>query len=926
MLRRLHRVARQVAASLCLVACAQRRIAAQATTAELRGRVFGPESAALGGAHVEVRGRETGVVRQALTQADGAYRVLGLTPGSYDVIARAVGCRPERRADVELIVGEIVRVDFMLASSTSAAELEPVIVTANSTSDIERTDVSAAVRQREIERLPLNSRDALALAATVPGVRIYAPEAGRGTATTGAPASGRFVNLYVDGSEWKGTGLGGLVGQPGAGSLIPQEAIREFRVALNPYDVEFAHGAAWVMSAVTHQGGNEVRGSLFAYGQDRDLVARGTHQLVKPSYARSQIGANVRGPLLRDHLFFAASYEGQITDNYIDVVPGRPTNNPGLWDRYAGTYRAPFRNQLGMARLTAQLGSHTLDAIWLGRRLTALSNFGTQSSGTVLSYDAALSNEYRVSNGELRDRLVSGGFISELSLSVLDDHESDTPRLPGVTDQYPGIQMGRASYPLISLQRSITLAERISYTLTGKGGGGQHALKAGIEQSRIWNEGFQPATKDGFFMFPTDTSTLPSMAQIGVGYPDPNTTDGARADGTGWSTGVYAQDEWRPTPTLSVTTGLRYDADIHMLNQGRQNPWASDTTLQRVFGARYLDSRHRRNDLDNLAPRIAMRWDVGGAGRTSLRSGYGLMYDRIPRSAAFFERISWSWRTYTFRNPGTTDPAELRQRVLANQGTLVPPGLQLLPDRMDTPRSRQWSVGLGQRLASTLTLQMDYLDQRFVDLPVTVRTNAGQNRLTTRFGPIFLWGSFGDAMYRAVLSSLTMTRGSSRWTLAYTLGWSSAEFNGTPDAGYPDSASYTMQWSSTDERHRIVLSGITDGPWGLQFSTIAMVASPHPYGVIVGTDVNRSGVITDDWPNGIRTRRDHGWANWYRTVDIRIGKSLGRGRLIATADVFNLFNSANHSEYRNAQNQPDYGQPIGDYARRQAQLGMRYQF
>jgi hypothetical protein len=67
---------------------------------------------------------------------------------------------------------------------------------------------------------------------------------------------------------------------------------------------------------------------------------------------------------------------------------------------------------------------------------------------------------------------------------------------------------------------------------------------------------------------------------------------------------------------------------------------------------------------------------------------------------------------------------------------------------------------------------------------------------------------------------------------------------------------------------------------------------------------------------------------WYRNVDVRVGKAIGaaRGHLVATVDVFNVFNTANHSDYRSMQNQPDYGLPIGDYARRQAQIGMRYQF
>lgn len=43
-------------------------------------------------------------------------------------------------------------------------------------------------------------------------------------------------------------------------------------------------------------------------------------------------------------------------------------------------------------------------------------------------------------------------------------------------------------------------------------------------------------------------------------------------------------------------------------------------------------------------------------------------------------------------------------------------------------------------------------------------------------------------------------------------------------------------------------------------------------------------------------------------------------------EVFNALNSANHAEYQAKANLLDYGAPTGDYARRQAQLGVRYQF
>jgi hypothetical protein len=165
-------------------------------------------------------------------------------------------------------------------------------------------------------------------------------------------------------------------------------------------------------------------------------------------------------------------------------------------------------------------------------------------------------------------------------------------------------------------------------------------------------------------------------------------------------------------------------------------------------------------------------------------------------------------------------------------------------------------------------------------------------------------------------------------TVAYTLGWADTEFADFTTSDYPIAAAYTMQRSEGDERHRVVVSGFTTLPFGLDFSGIAIVASPRPFFALAGVDVNQNGNGSDDWPNGVRTHRRDGWDHWYRTVDLRVGRTfaLPPGRLTATVEVFNVFNSANHAEYEGNAGLLDYGEAVGDYARRQAQLGVRYQF
>jgi len=906
--------------------------AAQGTTAAVEGKVLSASGLAIAGARIEARSRETGRTREALADAAARYRVLALPPGTYDMTVWATGYRSQRRLGVQVVLGESRRMDWLLETSSETVALPPTIVQAQALTEVERTNVSTPVLEKEIEQLPLNSRDVLALASIAPGIRSFGQEAGRAIPAAGALSTARFVNLYVDGIEWKGLATGQLVGQPQTGSLIPQEAVREYRVYLNPYDAEYTHGGSWVMSAVTHEGGNTLHGSLFGFEQNRTLVARGSFQTENPKYQRSQVGGNLRGPLLRDRLFFSMSYEGQITDNFVTVVPGRPSYAPDIWNQYAGTFRAPFRNQMGMARITGLHGSHTVDAIWLGRDLTSNSNFGVRlPTGPMLARDAGVASRYDVSMVQLRDRSVSPSFVNELSLHLITNKQDDEPVARGATLRYAGLQTGRPAFPQVVSATYLGAAEKFSYTTRSLGG--EHTLTGGVEATGVNGRSYLPSTRDGLFVFLTDTSRVPRAGTIGVGFVDPTSTDDARSASYFWFAGAFLQDRWRPIPTVTLTLGLRYDADVNTLGQGSASPWVGDTTLQRVAGTRYLNSGDRKNDRDNFAPRLAVAWDVSGAGRTWLRAGYGVMYDRVPAFGATMEQLSWRWRTYTFQNPGTTDPEVLRSRVAAGGGTPTPANVQLLPDRMETPATHQWSLGIGQRLGATLALNVDYIDQHMSGLPVTVNVNAfnaaaGKRPLTSSFGDIILWGSFGDATYRGVLTSLVYDRGATRITAAYTLAWARSEFGAVSTSDYSDSAAYRMQRSDGDERHRLVVSGLTTGPFGLQLSTIAVLASPRPFAAAVGTDVNLNGSTDDDWPNGVRTERRLGLEHWYRTIDIRIGKTvpLSNGRLIVTCDVFNLGNWANHSEYQGTQNQLDFGEAIGDYARRQAQIGVRYAF
>lgn len=915
-------------AAAALSVLAHSTIGAQATTVALHGIIRGSDGSTPLNARVRVVSRETSAIREAIADEKGFYRVLGLAPGAYDVEARALGYREHHDENLRLVVGQRAAMDISLDRDATA--LLPVVVRQRSNADVLRTDISTPVLEEEIAKLPLNSRNVLNVAAVAPGVRTFAPEGNRSIPSVGALAGVRFINLYVDGLEWKGTYVGNLVGVPAQGSIIPQEAVREFRIYLNPYDVEYTRGASWVMSAVTHRGGNTTEGSLFAFLQNRSLVAKSSFEQEKPSYGRVQAGGNVRGPVKKDRLFYSLTFEDQHTDNFVSVAPGRPAANPDIWKRYAGSFKAPQRLQSGVLRLTALSRSHTLDAIWATRHLTNDSDFGQTVDGVMYSHDAGMLTKNNLNSVLLRDTYTSASVVNELTFHLLDAKLRQTPLVPGPTFRYTSLQIGRNTEPAFFDTRHFRAVDKVSWTRSGPGG--LHTIKTGLELNRVRVNTYRPISKDGLFVFQFDTSSQPLRAQIGLDPGDPLSTRRARDINNGWIVGAYLQDEWQPTPSFSVSAGVRYDAEINTLNQRLVLPWATDTTLLRAYGEDFLNNGDRQNDLNNFAPRIAASWDIAGDGRTSLRAGYGILYDRVPVFGAQSESIGAGWRTYTFQRPATTDPEQLRQLVLAGRGTSTP-NVVLLKDRLETPRNRQWSVGFGRQLTGRWSLNLDFLDQRVDDIYVTVKTNlrhpvTGVRPITSRFGDVTLWDDFGDARFRALLASAHYTRDSAQLNVAYTLSSGKSEFGELTTSDYGDARSYTMQTSVGDERHRLVVSGFTGLKWGLELSAIAIVASPSAFVVTTGVDTNQNGTELDDWPDGVRTKKANGWSNWYRTLDMRMGKTLATrgGRVRVTAEIFNVLNSANHSEYQTKSNLLGYGEPVNDYARRQAQLGMRYEF
>lgn len=896
------------------------------------------EGAPVPGAQITIVNVSTNEVNRTLTRASGDFIVLGLYSGRYTVNVRAIGYR-QRTDTVQLVIGQRARLEFLLERGAAELEAQTVVAERVKQVEVQRLSVSAPVMKEEIENLPFNSRGIMNLAGIAPGIKTYAPQSGRTLPSGGAAPDLRFFNVYMDGVEMKSLYNGNIVGLGQTGSPLPQEGLEQFRVYLNPYDAEFTRAGSYVISAESRRGTNEWKGSGFGFYQGKAMLARNAFQKAVPDYGRQQLGFNIAGPISRDKLFIATSYELTSTDYFLDVNP-----ISGPWQQYKGSFLAPNRNHTGFTRLTyVQSPRVTWDFMGSARYLRGEGNFGGRAS-----QDAGISQKYDVYTAQLRQRFLSqsGRFVNEASLQYVSWSHNEAPLKPGRQLNYPGVVFGTSGFPLILTEKHFRAVNRS--TLNVENASGSHVIKFGVELSSIAARQNQPNNTNGTFNFATDTSTLPISASIAVGFNDPNGTSDAIASATGYTTGIYVNDEWRMKPNFTLSLGLRHDAEINTLNNDYVTPWSKDPVLTAIPELKnYLNAGNRKNQMGNISPRVSFSWDPFSNNRTFVRGGFGIIYDRVTSFMGFQERRNSTWRTYTFANPGTADPAVLRQKVIAGGSSAAAPILMNLD--MKTPRAQQMSIGFGHQLTSEFGFNIDYVRQHMDNLYVQRNPNyldksvsPSRRKLTPAFGDILIWDDNGKSDYSSFLLQATYQRDKMRFNLAYTLGWYEGDFD---TAGLP---TYTYDWlfnrqrTTGDERHRVTLSSIVPLPLGFSFSSVATVASARPFLTTDGRDINLNNVLSDDYPGGTATSTGirttvpaNAWNNWYRTVDVRLTRPLftwNKTRVSMSAEAFNVFNFNNNLSYGGVQYSANgtpvasFGKPTAAYGARMGQVGMRFDF
>jgi hypothetical protein len=609
-----------------------------------RGVVTDERGAVLPGARVTARLDATGAERSAATDGEGRYRLFELRPGAYTLRAEGAGFAPDERRGVLTLAGDSLRVDFKLRPAGVVAE-QTVVSSANAPPiDAARTVAGGSVGREELERLPLSTRSPLDFVFLLGGVteeplstRDAAEdrdERGRARRAAEAPEeAGAFAlaggaaysnNVTIDGLDDNDDRAARERFQP------PLDAVEEVQVVTNQFSAEYGRASGGRVNLRTRSGSNSFRGRLSYFFRDESLDAntwnnnrRGLKRLPlqehRPAFS---LGGPARLPAYdgRGRTFFFVAYERAhaLDSTLIDVlVPvsqnptfplprpttlkGRrfepeatPPNSPAELAPYVERVSTPMRSTSLTARLDHDYSKRHGGAFLFQRgRSENLRQFGGGSrladglQGRRRDTDAvaytdnlvinsSAVNQLRAQASRLRPSVRAAGTRPVVLIDIEDPLTAEATTLVAGSSTSGATDRAETRF---QLQETLTLVR------------GPHTFKLGSDVQRVRSVYTDLADATGTYSFASAGDFLASTPsrfrqRFGAESVQRNTYGG-----------LYAQGEWHAA-RLTLTAGLRYERESVL------------------------------RDRDNFGPRLGLAFDPRGKGRTAVRAGFGLFYNR----------------------------------------------------------------------------------------------------------------------------------------------------------------------------------------------------------------------------------------------------------------------------------------------------------
>ena len=479
--------------------------------------------------------------------------------------------------------------------------------------------------------------------------------------------------------------------------------------------------------------------------------------------------------------------------------------------------------------------------------------------------------------------------------------------------------------------RTINIASDLDYVR------GIHSVRGGIVIDAGWHRSDDRSNYLG-------TYTFESLDAYEAGRPrsytrrvgDPNIA---------YSTlqaGIYLQDDIRVSRSLTLSPGIRYEAQRHV------------------------------DDLANFGPRMGVTWAPFRSGRTSLRASAGIFHDwMMPNTYEQVLRVDgFRQQELNIVNPEYPDPGELGAVLAINR--------YLLGDDVKLATTRRISFGIDQRLGDYVRVNASYAylrgvnfwrgrnlngpvdgarpDPEFANI-VEVVSDAAQRQhtLTTTINVSFTRQG-GVPQFPGQQSGPFFDWRRGNINAFYTLGRLHNNFDGP--FGLPASGALDDEWgpANQDTAHRFTIGVGSSAIRNLSMFLNLSGSSGTPYSIRTGLDDNGD-LVFNDRPGGIGRNSERTAMQWALNANLNYNVGFGRGggggppmvgifipapggpptvmtgsapgtrfRLGFFVQMMNLTNHANYAGYSGTLTSPFFGRPTTVLNPRKIDFGVNFGF
>ena len=730
--------------TISLLLCAG-LLTAQQTNAKIFGTVQLEDGSLVPGVTVEATSPKLVGKTTAITDENGTFRLVNLTPGFYKLVFSLQGFQTVYRENIQLTLEQTLNLKITM----KLGNIEEMVTITGQVAQIDvKSTAKGMTLTREVFQTLPRGRNFDSLVTAVPGVSSEVLLLG-GTSVDGA--SGLENMYYIDGADTTNIKNGS------SGQSVSFDFVDEVQVKASGYSAEFGGSLGGVINVVTRSGGNEFHGEVLGYfsgsalrSKSRDILDLDLNDASKAVYfpyntyygvnddQRYEGGLNLGGYILRDKLWFFGSvipsyYTNTRTTTYPDGGPTVPWKRVENQMNYSVKLTAqPFKNLRLGASVVNNFYKYKGDlSNFFGNPTPARSydeyGFSYPNISGSFSADLTMGNNFMLSaragyfktnqNGQLvAPTEPCFQFLTEAPGGYFKTTNMGMPGIPAAYQKPSGYQnYARANSTVVkkSINEKLSVSADLSYFMNLAG---EHSWKAGFAWARrgqdVDNTSFGPIL---FFGWNRD------MIAYGVNY----------GRGKYGYYGVRGNDVTGPY-------GDFYKAYGNMLSMYLQDSWTIGNRFTINFGVRaeseYIPSYATGNpDFENLrpikfglgdklAPRLGFVWDVKGDSSLKVFGSYGMFYDvmKLEMASGSFGGTKWK-STYYALDSYEWDKIGVNGNFPGRLLLPAPytldfraPSFDTVDPNMKPMTQQEISLGLEKRLREDLALSMRFVNKHLL--------------------------------------------------------------------------------------------------------------------------------------------------------------------------------------------------------------------